>query len=56
MEKELHNVYFKFAEELAEDCQWNKNSVKYPVHFKEPIYGKPDYTYSDLIAPGVMTM
>lgn len=56
VEKELYYSYLKFAKELAKDCQRSEKSAKLPLVFNEPIYGRHNLTYSDYIAPGVMTI
>lgn len=57
VERELIYTYQRFAGKLAADCKSNQHAEKWPIIFKEPIYGKMDGPFfTEFTAPGVILM
>ncbi len=56
IQKYLLDVYTNFVEDLLEDCGYDENLAKPPLHYGTPIYGPKEPNFTEFMAPGIVLL
>ena len=54
LQKSISESYSSFLSQLLEDCNFPKDMADLPLRFNEPIYGSPDPSFTEFMAPGII--